>query len=49
MNFRTWCQEMWMEHCDEVRTWTGLAPTYTQQDYFTSYRWWLRTMYRNRG
>ena len=49
MNFRAWCQEMWMEHCDEVREWTGRAPAYTAKDYFGSYRWWLRTMYRNKG
>ena len=49
MNFRAWCHEMWLEHTDEVESWTGHRPGYTSQDYFGKYRWWLRTVYRARG
>jgi hypothetical protein len=47
--FGLWLQRMWVEHVDEVREWTGRAPEYTAADYFGKYKWWLRTVYRNRG
>jgi hypothetical protein len=47
--FRVWLQSMWLDHVDEIREWTGSTPSYTAEDYFRSYRWWLRTIYRNRG
>ena len=47
--FRIWLQQQWLDHVDEVREWTGVAPAYTAADYFRAYRWWLRTIYRSRG
>ena len=46
-DFRHWCWETWRAHCDEVHNWTGEYPAYSARDYFTSYRWWLRTLYRH--
>ena len=42
MNFRAWCYEKWMEHCDEIEQYMGSRPTYTPQMYFSIYKWWLK-------
>ena len=47
--FRHWLRNQWLDHVDEVTEWTGRSPTYTAADYFGKYKWWLRTVYRNRG
>ena len=46
MNFRHWCYEKWMEHCDEVYNWTGHSPLYLSAEYFGRYKWWLRREFR---
>jgi uncharacterized protein CbrC (UPF0167 family) len=46
MNFRSWCQEKWYEHIDEMVTFAGKAPGYTAREYFNKYRWWLKREYQ---
>jgi len=48
MTFRSWCVNMWYDHCDEVESWTGSSPKYLSQEYFNLYKWWLRREYRSR-
>lgn len=47
MNFRSFCQEKWYEHCEELYTWEGKGPTATPTEYFRKYRWWLRREFRH--
>lgn len=47
MDFRAWCYEKWMEHCDEIEQYMGSRPTYTPQMYFSIYKWWLKREYRH--
>jgi len=44
--FRHWLVTQWLEHVDEVISWTGKAPSYTAEDYFAKYKWWLRREFR---
>lgn len=46
--FRQWLRQIWLEHNDEVLSWTGSMPTYTSSDYFNTYKWWLRREYQHR-
>ncbi len=46
MNFKSWCQEMWYNHIDEMVSVTGKPPCYTAKDYFTKYKWWLKREYK---
>ena len=46
MSFRDWVREKWYEHVEEVRTWEGVEPTATPQEYFNSYKFWLKREYR---
>lgn len=46
--FNHWLQQMWLEHIDEVLSWTGRLPTYTSKDYFNTYKWWLRREFQHR-
>lgn len=46
--FKQWLQQIWLEHNDEVLSWTGSMPTYTSSDYFNTYKWWLRREYQYR-
>lgn len=41
MSFRLWLQQTWYDHVSEIEQWTGHAPTYSPQDYFNKYKWWL--------
>lgn len=44
--FRFWCREKWYEHIDEIISIGGTEPTYTSQQYFNKYRWWLKREYQ---
>jgi hypothetical protein len=46
MTFRTWCQEKWYEHKDELESYCQGLP-YTAQEYFTKYRFWLKREYKH--
>jgi hypothetical protein len=45
MNFRQWVQEKWYEHLAELESY-GLRPQFTSQQYFNTYKHWLRREYR---
>ena len=47
MTFRSWLQEMWYNHIDEMVNYTGRAPVYTAKDYFHKYKYWLKREYRH--
>jgi hypothetical protein len=44
MTFRSWCQEKWYEHQEELSTYRQPLP-YTAREYFAMYRWWLKREY----
>lgn len=46
MKFRTWCQEKWYEHIDEMVSYTGRAPVYTSKEYFAKYKYWLKREFK---
>ena len=46
MNFRSWCQEKWYEHVDEMIDITGKPPVYHPNEYFAKYKYWLKREYR---
>ena len=46
MQFRQWCYNMWLDHCDEVMAWTGQNVKYLSAEYFGKYKWWLRREHR---
>lgn len=45
MSFRSWCDQMWFEHRDEVEAYTGKLPDYKSKDYFAKYKWFLKREY----
>ena len=45
MNFRSWCQEKWYEHLDELSLYGQPVP-YDAKEYFQRYKWWLKREYR---
>ena len=49
MTFRSWINEVWFEHVDEMLTWYNAQPPYTSSEYFNKYKWWLRREYRHRS
>ncbi len=44
MSFRFWCREKWYEHLAELEGY-GLAPQFTAQQYFNTYKYWLKREY----
>lgn len=46
MNFRTWLQEKWMEHKDELDS-LGLKCDYDISAYFNKYKYWLKREYKH--
>lgn len=45
MDFRAWCYEKWMEHCDEVESFGAPNPFQDSAEYFRMYKWWLKRQY----
>jgi hypothetical protein len=43
--FRTYCQNKWFEHRDEILDWTGRPVDYDAAYYFRKHRWMLRKMF----
>ena len=46
MKFRTWLQEMWMQHKDELSQ-HGQALNYDLAEYFNRYKYWLKREYKH--
>ena len=43
--FRTFCQNKWFEHKDEIFDWTKQPVEYDAAYYFRKHRWMLRRMF----
>lgn len=48
MNFRHFCNELWLDHIEEIIELTGKKPDYDGAYYFNKYKWWLRREYKFR-
>ena len=44
--FRTWCNEKWYEHQDELAVY-GQPLLYSAQQYFERYKFWLKREYKH--
>ena len=44
--FRAWCNEMWMQHKDEIFVWEHKQPEYDSTYYFQKHRWMLKQMFK---
>lgn len=44
-SFRHFCNQKWFEHKDEVFSWTGQPCKVTPEQYFSKYKWFLKTIY----
>ena len=44
--FRSWCNEKWMEHKDELFQWENKFPEYDSTYYFRKHRWMLKKMFQ---
>lgn len=44
--FNLWIYEKWLEHCEEMMSWTNSMPSYLSQKYFENYKWWLKREYQ---
>jgi len=44
--FRSWLNQRWVEHKDEVVEVTGKPCDYDLSIYFSKYKWWLRRVYK---
>ena len=45
-NFRTWLNDMWYEHKEEVLNYTGNNVDYPMEVYILKYKWWLKAIYK---
>jgi hypothetical protein len=45
-NFRSWLQEMWMQHKDELDS-LGIRCEYDMVYYFSKYKYWLKREYKH--
>lgn len=46
--FRRWLIEAWFQHKDEILDYTGKECDYDAAVYFKKYRWWLKTIYKDK-
>jgi hypothetical protein len=46
VTFRSWVNQLWLEHKKEVLEVTGKPVNYEAKEYFTKYKWWLRREYK---
>jgi hypothetical protein len=46
MNFRSWVQNKWYEHLDELDSLMLPRPNYDVKHYFQKYKWWLKREYQ---
>lgn len=38
--FRSWCRDIWLDNCEELRSYNQLP--YTLEEYFQKYKYWLK-------
>ena len=46
-DFKSWCQEMWYQHCEEIESYTGKQVEYGSALYFAQYKYWLKREYKH--
>ena len=44
--FRSFCNEKWYEHKDEILLWTGDMVEYDSKYYYNKHRWLLKSMFK---
>ena len=44
--FRSWLNQKWLDHKDEVYSMTGKPCEYDLGLYFNKYKWWLKRLYK---
>lgn len=44
--FRNFVYNKWLDHKDEIFSWTHQLPTYDEKYYFNKHRWMLRAMFK---
>lgn len=44
--FRSWLNQKWLDHKDEVYEMTGKPCDYDLGIYFNKYKWWLKRLYK---
>jgi hypothetical protein len=47
MSFRSWLQNKWYEHLDELEFMNQPKPSYDLKWYFNQYKYWLKREYRH--
>ena len=45
-NFRSFCNDKWFEHKDELFVWEHKQPEYDSTYYFQKHRWMLKQMFK---
>ena len=46
-NFRSFCNDKWFEHKDEIFVWEHKQPDYDSTYYFQKHRWMLKQMFKD--
>jgi hypothetical protein len=46
--FRRWTYEVWLEHKEEILNYTNQTVAYDGATYFKKYKWWLKTIYKEK-
>ena len=47
--WKSFVQEIWMKHKDEIMEWEQRQVDYTLQDYYLQHKWFLRRLFRAEG
>ena len=45
-DFRSFLNEKWYEHCDELMVWEKSFPEYNREYYWRKHKWLLKNMYK---
>jgi hypothetical protein len=46
-DFRSFLNDKWYEHCDELMAWEKQYPEYDRDYYFKKHKWLLKKMYKD--
>ena len=44
--FRSFLNDKWYDHCDELMVWEKKYPDYNREYYFQKHRWLLKKMFK---
>ena len=45
--FRSFAQNLWEEHKEEIMNWEGTTCAYTSQEYFNKNKWYVKKLYKS--